>query len=237
MGVLEIFHRSPLEPDPGWLDFLNTIAGQAAIALDNATLFDNLQRSNLDLMLAYDTTLEGWAKALELRDRETVGHSNRVVDLTLQLAGKMGKGKGELATIRRGALLHDIGKMGVPDAILQKPGPLTDEEWEIMKQHPVYAYEWLSPIRFLQNALEIPYSHHEKWDGSGYPQGLKGQEIPLSARIFAVVDVWDALNSDRPYRKAWSKEKIIEHIREQSGKHFDPKVVAAFLEQNPALSE
>jgi HD-GYP domain-containing protein (c-di-GMP phosphodiesterase class II) len=132
--------------------------------------------------------------------------------------------------IRRGALLHDIGKMGVPDAILQKPGKLNDEEWQIMRQHPVYTLDWLYPIEYLRPALEIPYSHHERWDGTGYPRGIKGELIPLAARIFAIVDVWDALTSDRPYRKAWSREKTLAHIKEQSGKHFDPLVVEKFLE-------
>ena len=180
-------------------------------------------------MLAYDTTLEGWARALELRDQETEGHSKRVVELTLVLARALGIPNEERIHIRRGALLHDIGKMGIPDSILQKPGKLSDEEWGIMRQHPVHAFNLLAPIQFLKPALDIPYYHHEKWDGTGYPQGLKGKQIPLPARIFAIVDVYDALRSDRPYREAWSQEKIIEHLREQSGKHFDPEVVKAFL--------
>ncbi len=127
------------------------------------------------------------------------------------------------------SLLHDIGKMGVPDKILQKPDKLTDKEWVIMQEHPGHANVWLSQISYLERALDIPYYHHEKWDGSGYPQGLRGEQIPLAARIFSVVDVWDALSSDRPYRKAWSKNKIIKHIRDQSGRHFDPAVVDKFL--------
>ena len=229
-GVLEIFHRAPLDPDPEWMDFLETLAGQVAIAIDNATLFDDLQRSNLELTLAYDTTLEGWGKALELRDRETEGHCRNVTEMTLRLARAMGMSDAELVHIRRGALLHDIGKMGIPDSILLKPGPLTDDEWDIMRQHPVYAYQMLSPIAYLRPALDIPYCHHEKWDGSGYPRGLKGEIIPLSARIFAVVDVRDALCSDRPYRKAWPEERALAHIHEQAGKHFDPQVVETFLE-------
>jgi len=229
-GVLEIFHRSSLEPDPEWFDFLNTLAGQAAITIDNVTLFNDLQRVNIELIRAYDSTIEGWARALELRDMETEGHSRRVVDLTLRLAHMIGCSSEELVHIRRGALLHDIGKMGVPDSILQRPGPLTDEDWQIMREHPVYAYEWLSSIDFLRTAMDIPYCHHEKWDGTGYPRGLKGEQIPLAARIFAIVDVWDALRSDRPYRKAWSEQKVLEHIKEQSGIHFDPQVVEVFLE-------
>ena len=230
VGVLEIFHRSPLDPDDEWVNYLRLLAGQVAIAIDNITLFNDLQRSNVDLTLSYDATIEGWASALELKDMETEGHSRRVVELTMDMARRMGISGEKLGHIRRGALLHDIGKMGIPDAILQKPGKLTDEEWQIIKQHPVYAYEWLSRIEYLRPALDIPYYHHEKWDGSGYPRGLEGEQIPLEARIFAIVDVWDALNSDRPYRKAWSKGKTLAHIKEGSGKHFDPQVVDAFVE-------
>ena len=230
VGVMEIFHRKEFQPEPDWLDFLTTLAGQAAIAIDNTTLFTSLQRANLELELAYDNTLEGWSRALELRDMETKGHSQRVTEYTIQLAQMMGMNKDEIVQVRRGALLHDIGKMGVPDRILLKPGPLTDDEWEIMKQHPVNAYRLLSPIPFLKSALEIPYYHHERWDGSGYPQGLKGEQIPLAARIFAVVDVWDALSSDRPYRKAWPGEKTIKYLQEEAGILFDPNVVNNFLE-------
>ncbi len=229
-GVLETFHRAPHRASQDWLDFLEALAGQAAIAIDNATLFDDLQLSNVELTLAYDTTLEGWSRALDLRDKETEGHTRRVTELTVRLAKAMGVGEDELVHVRRGALLHDIGKMGIPDAILLKPRPLTDEEWEIMKKHPVFAYELLSPIAYLRPALDIPYCHHEKWDGTGYPRGLRGEQIPLAARIFAVMDVWDALRSDRPYRLAWSDEQVREYIREQAGKHFDPRVAEAFLE-------
>ncbi|MBC7320079.1 GAF domain-containing protein [bacterium] len=230
LGVLEIFHRLPLEENKEWQGYLETLAGQVAIAIDNTELLHNLQQSNIKLIQAYEATIEGWAKALELRDRETKGHSQRVQDLTTKIARHLGIGDEEIAHIRRGALLHDIGKMGVPDSILLKPSKLTDEEWEIMKMHPVYAYQMLSTIEYLRPALDIPYCHHERWDGSGYPRGLKGKEIPLSARIFAVVDVYDALTSDRPYRKAWTKEEAINYIKEQSGKQFDPEVVEAFLE-------
>ncbi len=228
-GVLDIFNRSLLNPDQEWFNFLETLAGQAAIAIDNTSLLEDLHRSNVELSLAYDTTLEGWSKALDLRDKETEGHTQRVVDITLRIAQSMGIDDNELTHIRRGALLHDIGKMGIPDAILLKPGSLNDDEWKIMKQHPVYAHDLLYPITHLRPALDIPYYHHERWDGSGYPQGLKGEQIPLAARIFAVIDVWDALTSDRPYRKAWTSKKALEHIREQSGKHFDPKVVDIFM--------
>lgn len=180
-------------------------------------------------LVTYDVTLEGLSRALDLRDKETEGHSQRVTYLAVRLAEAMGVPKKELAYIRWGALLHDIGKMGIPDAILLKPARLTEEEWAIMRRHPVYAYELLSPIPYLRALLDIPYCHHEKWDGTGYPRGLKSEEIPLTARIFAVADVWDALRSDRPYRPAWSAQKAREYIREQSGTHFDPQVVEVFL--------
>lgn len=231
LGVLEVFHRELIVSNGEWLAFLETLAGQAAIAIDNAELFSKLERSNVDLLRAYDATIEGWAHALDLKDEETENHSQRVTELTLRIAGKMGIKEEKLAHVRRGALLHDIGKMGIPDNILLKPGKLTDEEWEIMRKHTVYAFEMLSPIDYLRPALDIPYCHHEKWDGSGYPRELKGKQIPLEARIFAVVDVYDALTSDRPYRKAWTREQVLEHIREQSGKHFDPRVVDVFLKE------
>jgi PAS domain S-box-containing protein/putative nucleotidyltransferase with HDIG domain len=228
-GVLEVFHRNPVKPNGEWLEFLETMAGQAAVAIDNAELFYDLERSRVELIQAYDATLEGWAYALDLKDEETEGHSRRVTALTLRIAREMGVNQEELAHVRRGALLHDIGKMGIPDAVLLKPGKLTAEEWETMRRHPVYAFQMLSRIDYLRPALDIPYCHHEKWDGSGYPRGLKGEEIPLAARIFAVVDVYDALTSERPYRPAWPREKALEYIREESGKHFDPRVVELFL--------
>jgi PAS domain S-box-containing protein/putative nucleotidyltransferase with HDIG domain len=230
-GVLEVFHRKLFKPDLDWLDFLETLAGQAAIAIDSAVLLENLQRSNLELTMAYDATIEGWSRALDLRDKETEGHTLRVTETTLQLAQALNLGSTELLQIRRGALLHDIGKMGVPDHILLKPGRLTDDEWVKMRMHPVYAFQMLYPIQYLRPALDIPYCHHEKWDGSGYPRKLAGAQIPFAARIFAVVDVWDALRFDRPYRKGWSEEKVLEHIREQSGIHFDPAVVEVFMNQ------
>lgn len=229
-GVLEIFHRSPLEPDEDWMNFLNTLTSETAIAVENAQMFRDLEKSNLDLVVAYETTLEGWAKTLELRDRETEGHSQRVLDLTTRLARKLGVADDEMIHLQRGAVLHDIGKMGVPDNILMKEGSLTDEEWEIMHKHPRFAQEMLESIPFLKKAAEIPYCHHEKWDGSGYPNRLRGEEIPISARIFALVDVWDALRSDRPYRKAWSDEQALQYIHDEVGKHFDPSVVKAFDE-------
>lgn len=227
-GVIQAYNRTKFNPDQEWLDLINSLAKQAAVALENSSLFENLERSNFQLLMAYDTTIEGWSRALDLRDKETEGHTQRVTTLTLQLARLIGVDENELIHMRRGALLHDIGKMGVPDQILLKPGPLTPEEWEIMRKHPIYAYELLLPIQFLKPALDIPYCHHEKWDGSGYPRGLSGESIPIAARIFAVIDVWDALSSDRPYRSAWSEPKVLDYIEDNSGSHFDPNVVRAF---------
>ncbi len=228
-GVLEVFHRSPLDADDDWLVFFQALAEQTAIAIDSATLFTDLQRSNADLKLAYDATLLGWSHALDLRDKETEGHTQRVTKMSIQLARAFGLSEEAIIHIRRGALLHDMGKMGVPDAVLLKPNALTDEDWLQMRRHPQYAYDMLAEIDYLRPALDIPYCHHEKWDGTGYPRGLKGQEIPLAARLFAVVDVWDALYYDRPYRKGWTMDHTLEYIREQSGKHFDPDVVEVFL--------
>lgn len=228
-GILQIYSRTPIRFDSEFSDFLEALAGQAAVAIDNAQLFSDLEHSNLTLSLAYDATIEGWSRALDLRDRETEGHTQRVTDLTLQLGRAMKFNEEELIHIRRGALLHDIGKMGIPDHILMKPGPLTPDEWEIMRQHPSLAYQMLSPISFLRPALDIPYCHHERWDGNGYPRGLKGEEIPPAARIFSVVDVWDALLSDRPYRRAWTKDQVRSYLIEQSGKQFDPQIVEIFL--------
>ncbi len=228
-GVLEIFHRAQLDPDPDWLNFMEMLAGQAAIAIENATLFRELQRSNIELTRAYDATIDGWSRALELRDQETEGHTERVTGVALQLARRFNFSEAELVNIRRGAILHDIGKMAIPDSILLKSTALTDSEREIIKQHPRYAYDMLSPIPYLRPALDIPFYHHEKWDGSGYPHGLKGEQIPLSARLFSVVDVFDAITSDRPYRPAWSKKEALDYIRDQSGKHFDSSVVSEFM--------
>ena len=209
--------------------FLSLFAGQAASAIANARLFEDLRKSNISIMSAYDTTIEGWSRAMDLRDHETEGHTLRVTDLTLKLARRLNLSESQLTHIRRGSLLHDIGKMGVPDAILLKDGNLSGEEWAIMRKHPQLAYEMLSSIDYLHDALDIPSNHHEKWDGSGYPRGLKGEQIPLAARIFAVVDVWDAVRSDRPYRKGWDTNTAVEYIKSQSGTHFDPNIVEAFL--------
>jgi len=229
VGVLEIFHRSSLNPDADWLDFLNVISGQAAIAIDNAMMFKELQRSNVELGLAYNATIEGWSRTLDLRDKETEGHTRRVTDLTIRLAASMNVEKEVMVHIRRGAILHDIGKVAIPDQILFKPGPLTQDEWDIMRRHPDIAVELLTPIHYLQPALEIPHWHHERWDGTGYPDHLHGEQIPFSARLFAIADVYDALISERPYRNAWSKQDAIHYVESQSGRHFDPKLVPAFL--------
>jgi len=208
---------------------LEQIGQDVSFALDSIQAEAERKRAEANLEEAYDTTLEGWAKALELRDKETEGHSRRVTETTLAVARAMGFSEGEILHIRRGSILHDIGKMGIPDQILRKEGPLTDEERQIVLKHPDTAYNLLKQIPYLEKALEIPHSHHEKWDGTGYPRGLKGEEIPLSARIFAIIDVWDALSSDRPYRKAWTREKVVEYLKNDIGKHFDPRVADVFL--------
>ncbi|MCD4748512.1 MAG: PAS domain S-box protein [Thermoanaerobaculales bacterium] len=228
IGVLWMGRRTEIGEDD-WL-LLTAIAEMTASALRRIGLHEEVERSHLELTEAYDSTLEGWARALELRDSDTEGHTRRVVELTQRLGMLLGMSGGELVHLRRGALLHDIGKMAIPDEILRKPGTLDDHEWEIMRRHPVYAHEMLSQISYLRPALDIPYCHHERWDGTGYPRGCAGEEIPLAARIFAVVDVWDALRSDRPYRPAWSEEETVAYLRTESGSHFDPKIVKVLLE-------
>ena len=245
LGVLEVYIKDNPNKDDNWFDFLIALAGQASIAINNYNLFHNLKRMNRELISTYDATIEGWSRALDLRDNETEGHSLRVAEMTCRLAIALKVPDEDIINIRRGALLHDIGKLGIPDSILLKPGKLTQEEFEIMKRHAQYGFDLLSPIRYLQSAIPIPYCHHERWDGTGYPQGLKGEQIPLSARIFAIVDVWDALANDRPYRKKWPYKKVIETLRSLSGTQFDPKVVDAFMElvgdkatdPNPANNE
>ncbi|THF84375.1 PAS domain S-box protein [Deinococcus sp. KSM4-11] len=228
LGVLGVFRRQPFDEATDWLATLQILAGQAAIAVENTQLFLGLERSNLELGLAYQETIEGWARALDLRDKETEGHSRRVTEMTVRLCRALGVAGVDLVHVQRGALLHDIGKMGIADAILLKPGPLTEEEWVEMRKHPGYAVELLSPIRFLHPAMDIPQYHHEKWDGSGYPHGLRETAIPLTARAFAIVDVYDALTNDRPYRQAWSRTRALTHLQDQAGRHFDPEIIRTF---------
>ena len=187
-------------------------------------------RVRVDATRIYDETIEGWAKALELRDKESKGHAQRVTSMTVELAKRVGVEDKEMVDIRRGAQLHDIGKIAIPDNILFKPGELTEEEWEVMRKHPMYAFELLSPVTYLQKCVDIPYCHHEHWDGSGYPRGLIGPQIPLAARLFTIIDVWDALSTDRCYRAGWQTEAVKKYIAEQSGRLFDPQIVDIFLE-------
>ncbi|MEJ5315241.1 MULTISPECIES: HD domain-containing phosphohydrolase [Anaerolinea] len=230
VGVLEVCRRKVSPAPQEWLELLNTLAGQAAIAIENARLFEDLQRTNAELTTAYDATLEGWALALGLRDSNTEDHTRRVVEASVELGKAMGLSHEDLIQLRRGAILHDIGKLGIPDTILLKPSFLTEEEREIMRRHTLYAREWLARIPYLRPAMDIPTFHHEHWDGSGYPYGLRGEQIPLAARIFSVVDVWDALSTDRPYRKAWPREKVLQYIQAQAGLQFDPQVVKTFVQ-------
>ena len=227
-GVLEIFHRSPLKPDSEWLDFVETLAGQTAIAVDNAALFDSLQRSNFDISLAYDATIEGWARSIDLRDPESRGRIQRVTELTLLLARALGMSDADMIHVRRGALLYHIGKMGIPDSVLFKRSPLTDEEEQVVRQHPAIANEILAPIAYLRPAMDIPYGHHEKWDGTGYPRGLQGEQIPLAARIFAVANAWDEIQQ-RPDRAVMSFDAAQQYMRERAGTLFDPRVVEALI--------
>jgi len=229
IGILEVFARHPVEKDEGWLEHFQSMALQATITLENDDMIQGIQRANTELEQAYEGTLIGWARALELRDKETRGHSERMMDLTVRLGRRLGMHADEMEVMARGVLLHDIGKMGVPDYILHKPGPLTDEEWVVMRQHPQFAFNLLKNIPYLSGALEVAFCHHEHWDGTGYPRGLQRDEIPFSARVFAIVDVWDALTHDRPYRPAWPEEEALDFIQSQSGIQFDPKVVKAFV--------
>jgi putative nucleotidyltransferase with HDIG domain len=252
VGAYELYRRvAPLEARISDIKKLVYGGSTAAFSLLYASLFvlvsrasrqisrqqNALERSHVALAQAYDTTLEGWSRALDLRDKETEGHSRRVTELTMRLARAIGVQNEELVHVRRGALLHDIGKMGVPDSILLKDGPLSAEETNIMQRHPSYAYDLLSHVAFLKPALDIPYCHHEKWDGTGYPRGLTGDQIPLAARIFAVADVWDALCSNRPYRAAWSTARALDYIRGHAGCHFDPQVVEVFVRMQNTKSD
>lgn len=236
-GILEVYKRSQFQPDSEWLNFFETMAGQAAIAVENSENFEGLINSNTKLVQAYDATIKGWSEALDLRDRETLGHTQRVTEMAIRFAKRLKLSEAEIVNIQRGAILHDIGKICLPDNILFKTGPLNNEEWQIMCKHPEIAYNLLHKIDYLQKAIDIPYCHHERWDGEGYPRKLKGLEIPLSARFFAIIDVWDALLSERPYRKAWPPEKVREYIHQNAGLHFDPELVPIFFEMLDAKSE
>ncbi len=230
VGVLEIFQRDILKPTDDWFSLLEMVAGLAAIAIDFQNLYQNLAKSKAEISTAFDKLIVGWAEALELRGIESKGHSSRVAELTLDLAKRLGLKEEDMQDLRRGALLHDIGKMGIADEILLKKSDLSKEDRKKIGKHPVDAYNLLAPVKALENALDIPLYHHERWDGAGYPEGISGEEIPLYARIYAVIDVWDAMLTSRPYRKAFSKQEAIKHIEEQSGKHFDPTIAKAFLE-------
>ncbi len=228
-GILELFSRTTTDFGSNWETFLQALSVQAAIAIENSRLYTDLQAASQELEYAYDATIEALSAAIDLRDHETEGHSQRVTLLTVEMAKELGLDANATLQMRRGALLHDIGKLGISDGVLLKPGKLDNAEWQLMKRHPVLAHEWLSKIPFLRPALEIPYAHHERFDGTGYPLGLKAQEIPLSARVFAIVDVYDALISDRPYRKAWTSEKTLNYLIEFAGTHFDPEMIQVFL--------
>jgi putative nucleotidyltransferase with HDIG domain len=229
IGFLNLFTRIPYKPTNAELEFLKLVGTHAVLAIDSTLMMSDLQTSNLELVKAYDSTLLGWSHAMDLRDRETEGHTLRVTEMCEKLARQMRIPEADLVHLRRGALLHDIGKIAVPDSILLKSGKLTSKEREIMCHHPRYAHDFLIAVDYLKPAIDIPACHHERWDGSGYPNQLAGEAIPLFARIFSVVDVWDALISDRPYRKAWPKSKARKYIQGQSGKQFDPIVVKEFI--------
>jgi PAS domain S-box-containing protein len=228
LGVLEILRRSDTAFDSEWMEFVESMASQLAIAIHNGELFGKLQKTNQDIVQAYDVTISSWSAALELREIETKGHMERVIWWTLALGRALNVPESEMIHLRRGAALHDIGKLALPDSILLKPGALTGDELLLMRKHPEYAHDWLSPIPYLRPALDIPYNHHESWDGNGYPRGLKGLEIPLAARIFALVDSWDALRSVKPYRAPWTKDQALQYIHDMTGVRFDPLVAEAF---------
>jgi HD-GYP domain-containing protein (c-di-GMP phosphodiesterase class II) len=229
IGFLNLNHEQPGFYTSEKAERLQGFSEQAGIAISQAKLMRDLQIAHRELEKAYESTLQGWSKALELRDQETEDHCHRVEELTIKLSCRMGIKEPELTQIRYGVYLHDIGKIGIPDSILKKTSSLNDEQWKIMRMHPLYAYNILNQIEYLALSIDIPYCHHEKWDGTGYPRNLKQEEIPLAARIFAIVDVWDAITHDRIYHSAWDREKAVKYIKEQSGKHFDPHVVEVFI--------
>ena len=228
-GVLELWSRSQINSNGEWLNALEQIAEKGEIALSSVMRVRRLQRSNLDLAQAYEATIDAWSHALELREYETKGHTQRVTEMTVDFVRILGLGEAELVNVRRGARLHDIGMLGIPERILLKPETLTEDELTIVRKHPMLGYEQLATVEFLKPALDIVRYHHEKWDGTGYPYGLQGEQIPLTARLFALVDVWDSLCSDRPFRKGWPEDKVKAHIHDRAGKHFDPDLAEKFL--------
>ena len=228
-GVLELFFRRTVQNNFEWAEFLETLARQVAMAIDGIYVFDQLQQSLMVQQAAQDATIESWAQLLEMRGLEPKGHSKRVTAATINLAQHLGISDATLANIYRGVLLHDIGKLLLPDTINQNSGSLLEAEWALVRQHPKYAYELLSKIAPLKEALTIPYCHHEHWDGSGYPRGLKGEQIPIEARIFHVVETYDLMLVDLPYRKAFVQNDVIDYLKSQAGKKFDPQVVDNFL--------
>ena len=229
-GVLEIMHRSALRPDEDWQNLVEALSSQVAIAIDSLELFEKIQQLNLELMLAYDSTLDGLGSALDYRLKEAEGHTQRVTEMAVELARALNLPDKDQVNVRQGALLHDIGMLGIPESVLLKQGALSEEERSVLQQHPQYAQTWLSHAAYLRPSLDIPYCHHEQWDGNGYPRQLKGENIPLAARLFSVVHMWDALQSERPYRKAWSRDNVVQYLRQQSGVLFDPQVVKAFFD-------
>jgi response regulator RpfG family c-di-GMP phosphodiesterase len=229
-GVLELFYRRPVESSPDWINFLEILARQAAIAVEDASLFNDMQHSFTELAVAYDASIEGWARVLQMRHHEPEELTHSLTALTLEMARRMGISEAEMSHIYRGVLLHDIGKLDIPEDILFKRTPLTTEEWELIRRHPAFAYDFLQSIAYLRPAMNIPYCHHENWDGSGYPRGLKGKDIPLEARIFSVVNAWVILQTGRPYRPAWDRDRAVAYLREQAGRQFDPEVVSVFME-------
>jgi HD-GYP domain-containing protein (c-di-GMP phosphodiesterase class II) len=229
-GIIEVYSRRQQAPIPTWLDLFDVISRYVGLALHNQALFNSSKKLDANKQINFGGTLDAWMAAMLLRGGEMERHARRVTDMTLRLAKLIGISDDQLIHLVRGAMLHDIGKLALPDSILQKSEKLTQSEWELMRMHPEFAYRLLSPLPYLKPALPIPYSHHERWDGGGYPLGFIGTQIPLHARIFTVVDVWDALRSDRPYRKAWRDVDVYQYISDQSGKHFDPQVTCAFLD-------
>lgn len=228
-GVMEVYERTEIKHDGDWYDFLEAFAHQASIAIDNSGLFENLQKLNIEIASAYDTTIETWAHTLEIRDTTYAGHSTRVMDLSVKIASAMGLSGDAISHLRHGVLMHDIGMLGIPESILFDPGDLNEEQWKIVRTHPRIAYDLLSQIPNWRQVLDIPYSHHERWDGSGYPQGLKNDVIPLGARICALADVYDTLQMERPFRSAWNKTRAEKFIRDGAGTQFDPEVVRIFF--------